>query len=69
MGRVDVMDDAIELVISGFILGVMVSVLVSIVVFDSAATWKSEAVKHGAAEYYLDKYHNKQFRWLDEEKK
>lgn len=31
--------------------------------------WRDKAVSHHAAEYYLDANHNRQFRWLDEEKK
>jgi len=27
-------------------------------------SWKNEAVKEGHAEYYLDKEHNRQWRWL-----
>lgn len=27
---------------------------------------KDRAVEHGAAEYYLDENHERQFRWLDE---
>jgi hypothetical protein len=30
---------------------------------------RSEAVKHHAAEYYLDSNNNRQWRWLDEPKK
>ncbi len=31
--------------------------------------WRSESVKHHAAEYYLDANHDRQFRWLDEKPK
>lgn len=31
--------------------------------------WKDMAVKHKAAEYYLDSNHDRQWHWLDEPKK
>jgi len=31
--------------------------------------WRSEAVRHHAAEYYLDANHVRQWRWIDEKEK
>lgn len=45
----------------GCFLTSCVAALVIYLVFDG---WKSEAVKHGHAHYYLDKNHIRQWEWL-----
>jgi uncharacterized membrane protein len=48
-----------------FIIGLIcVGIAVWLSVAGANAIWKIEAVRHGKAEFYLDKDYNKQWRWL-----
>ena len=46
----------------GIFIGLFVGALSSF--FFTGNVARDEAVKNNAAEYYLDKHHQKQFRWI-----
>ena len=60
------MDDLAGL--CGFILGAICTVVFAITVIEPGQKeqFRNDAVKHHAAEFYIDKDNQRVFRWLDE---
>jgi len=53
-----------------FILGIIAGIGIGLMgVSMTVNYYHTEAIKHHAAEYYLDSNNERQFRWLDEPKK
>lgn len=60
-------DDEGSVFMAGFFICFLLSLLVFLGYIFAKDGWsKDEAVKHKAAEYYLDTNNVRQFRWLDE---